>query len=596
MAARILCPLPEELFVDREEHLSNLKWIAEQAGRSIDHNLCIFGRWRAGKTLLLLKLYDELFAEQGTVIPIFYSFPREEHSVTKFADDFVEKFAQQYLAFRLNQPGLLRRRRELKEWADLAKESGEDWLADRIETHQRLLRSGAVTTRVRSATELPMDMAATHPWRFVVMLDEFQRAMEYEGPEGRPWDLRGSFQTAMEWWGVNWIITGSALKILEERILTDPLNGRFDATTVEALRVGDAQELARRVAASEGATMPEAAAAYLAEHAQNWPFYTFAIARTAAHLARERDPKEITLDDVARAAAYEVTQGVIFRQLDFRFQEMFVRRADQDLGRTLLSRFAQAPQAEYHSEELAAELGLPHEQVVELMDVLALSDLIKADYLWKHRYRISVPDEILRQFLRIQHERYVVKKDPADLAEAERRGLQREISDLKRINGILMESHLKMLMYTWSQTDEARRTVPGAWFGLEQEEWTLPRFESVRDTVFKEPGHPVYQLDAFAAYLDRAELVGWAVESKFWSDPVGKPQLAKLVEALPAIQKASQKDRVVGWYFSARGFTAPARKYAREQGVLISDLEQVNALLSHFGLKRLELVEEEGLV
>jgi hypothetical protein len=157
-----------------------------------------------------------------------------------------------------------------------------------------------------------------------------------------------------------------------------------------------------------------------------------------------------------------------------------------------------------------------------------------------------------------------------------------------------MESHLKMLMYTWSQTDEARRTVPGAWFGREEEEWLLPQFENVRDTVFKEPGHPVYQLDAFATYFDRTDLVGWAVESKFWSDPVGKPQIAKLVEALPAIRKASKMARMVGWYFSARGFTAPARKYAREQGVLISDLEQVNALLAHFGLKRLELVAEVG--
>jgi hypothetical protein len=104
----------------------------------------------------------------------------------------------------------------------------------------------------------------------------------------------------------------------------------------------------------------------------------------------------------------------------------------------------------------------------------------------------------------------------------------------------------------------------------------------------------VYQLDAFAPYFDRTDLVGWAVESKFWSDPVGKPQIEKLVEALPAIRKASKMARVVGWYFSARGFTVPARKYAREQGVLLSDLEQVNALLAHFGLKRLELVAEVG--
>jgi hypothetical protein len=398
----------------------------------------------------------------------------------------------------------------------------------------------------------------------------------------------------MEWWGVNWIITGSALKILEERVLTDPLNGRFDACEMGELRVGDAQELARRVATFEGATMPDASAAYLAEHAQKWPFYTFAMARTAAQRVCKDGRKEITLDDVARAAAYEVTQGEVFRQLDLRFQEMFVRRSDPDLGRKLLYRFAQSPRAEYHSEELAAELDLPHEQVVELIDVLALSDLIKVYYLREHRYRISIPDEILRQYLQMQHERFVVQDNLTALTRTELERLQKEISDLRRINGLLMESHLKMLMYAWSQTEEARRTVPGAWFGREEEAWILPKFEHVEDTVFKEPGHPVYQLDAFAPYFDRTDLVGWAVESKFWSDPVGKPQIEKLVEALPAIRKASKMARVVGWYFSARGFTVPARKYAREQGVLLSDLEQVNALLAHFGLKRLELVAEVG--
>jgi hypothetical protein len=230
---------------------------------------------------------------------------------------------------------------------------------------------------------------------------------------------------------------------------------------------------------------------------------------------------------------------------------------------------------------------------VELIDVLALSDLIKVDYRLKHRYGISIPDETLRKYLQMQHERFVVQANPTALARTELGRLQKEIDNLKRINGILMESHLKILMYTWSQAEAVRRTVPGEWFGLEVDEWILPEFRNVEDTVFKKPGHPVYQLDAFAVYLERPELIGWAVESKFWSDSIRKPQIEKLVEALPAIQATAGVDRVVGWFFSAQGFTAPARKYAREQGVLISDLEQVNALLVHFGLKRLELLSEE---
>jgi len=203
-------------------------------------------------------------AEQGNVIPIFYVFPRGETRVLRFCDDFVETFTRQYLAFRRNQPILVQSERKLHELISLARATGEDDLARWLESYHTATERDVVF-RVRFSANLPMRMAQDHPWRFMGMLDEFQRA-------------------------------------------------------------------------------------------------------------------EVTLDDVARAAAYEVTQGDIFRQLDLRFQEMFVRRPDLDFGRRLLYRFSQDPQAEYHSEALAAELGLNHEQVVELIDVLALSDLIKVGY------------------------------------------------------------------------------------------------------------------------------------------------------------------------------------------------------------------------
>jgi len=392
---------------------------------------------------------------------------------------------------------------------------------------------------------------------------------------------------------VNWIITGSALKIMEDRVLTDPLNGRFDGDTVGPLRERDALDLGERVAAKEGAKMPDASNAYLADQAENLPFYIFCIARTAAQRARARKESVITLSDITEAAAFEVTQGEIFRQLNLRFQEMFVRRPDQDVGRTLLYRFAQSEDGAFNSEDLARELGQDHEQIVDLIDVLAISDLIEVHYHGGHRYTITVPDRILRRYLVAQYERLVAHQDIVKLTAEEAERLKQDIDDLRRINGLLMESYLKMLMHAWSQADESHRTVSGEWFG-QSGQLELPAFRFVLDAQVKRPGEREYQIDAYAVYIGREGLVGWAVESKFRGQPATKTQLEEFLRACRAVQRQERIVRVVPWFFSASGFTEPARKYAQERGILISDLEQVNALLAHFGLKRLELLAEEG--
>jgi len=80
------------------------------------------------------------------------------------------------------------------------------------------------------------------------------------------------------------------------------------------------------------------------------------------------------------------------------------------------------------------------------------------------------------------------------------------------------------------------------------------------------------------------------VESKFRRQPATKPQVERFGRACRALEKQNRLKAVTGWFVSASGFTEPARAYAREQGLLTSDLAQLNALLAQFGLKKLELI------
>ena len=78
---------------------------------------------------------------------------------------------------------------------------------------------------------------------------------------------------------------------------------------------------------------------------------------------------------------------------------------------------------------------------------------------------------------------------------------------------------------------------------------------------------------------------GWAVEVRKREATFGLPDVAKFRGALESVQREKRLDRVVGWVFSAGGFTGEATRELKAAGVLYSTTAELQDLLDEFHLR-----------
>lgn len=83
------------------------------------------------------------------------------------------------------------------------------------------------------------------------------------------------------------------------------------------------------------------------------------------------------------------------------------------------------------------------------------------------------------------------------------------------------------------------------------------------------------------------------MESKNWKVPVGVGEVEHFLKAC----RVAQADRPgneppARWFFGRSGFTAKAEALLRQEQVLFSDGEQLDALLATFGLRPLPALKE----
>jgi serine/threonine-protein kinase RsbW len=106
--------IPVEEFINREAELAKLCAFAQQgrtanvapsmqtniAAQKRSMNALLLGVPRVGKTELLRRTYDQLFAEAGDVVPFFFSLRRTQLEPLAFARLYLTEFLSQFIAFR----------------------------------------------------------------------------------------------------------------------------------------------------------------------------------------------------------------------------------------------------------------------------------------------------------------------------------------------------------------------------------------------------------------------------------------------------------------------------------------------------------------
>jgi hypothetical protein len=209
-----------DLFVGREKEFINFnKWLANIPKR-LSQSRAIIARRKSGKTAFVQRLFNQLWSENGAVIPFYFSFEENKIWYPDLAIKYYCAFASQYISFLERDEKLVGKWLSLEKIRKYGIENNIESFVDEVDFLQE-------NKKIGGSHNLMWDIACSAPHRFadffeqkiLVILDEFQylasvvyRDEKYEGQPDE--SLPGSYHSLSESKIAPMLITGSYAGLL----------------------------------------------------------------------------------------------------------------------------------------------------------------------------------------------------------------------------------------------------------------------------------------------------------------------------------------------------------------------------------------------
>jgi serine/threonine-protein kinase RsbW len=175
---KILSQLDSADFIGRSGELDEILRHAKDESKK--QGLLILSAPLVGLSELLRQTYDQLFCEQGEIIPVYFSFSKNDQTADQIARRFLQTFLLQTVAFRRNAPNLLDSAPDICEISEIAVPADGHWI-DRLvsscEINSHLKDKRAF---VRQAFSAPL-RAKAHGANVFVMFDNFHHVEHIKG-------------------------------------------------------------------------------------------------------------------------------------------------------------------------------------------------------------------------------------------------------------------------------------------------------------------------------------------------------------------------------------------------------------------------------
>jgi hypothetical protein len=203
-----------DLFVGREKEFRLLnKWLAN-IPRRLSKSRVILARRKSGKTALVQRIFNQVWSENGSIIPFYFSFDENKIWYPTLAIDYYCAFASQYISF------LQRNEKGVSQWFSLEQireyglKNANDLLVEDVDSLLINKERGLHDLMWKRACFAPHRFADFFNQRILVILDEFQYITQSvyrdENCEGQPDDsLPGSYHSLSESKIAPMLVTGS---------------------------------------------------------------------------------------------------------------------------------------------------------------------------------------------------------------------------------------------------------------------------------------------------------------------------------------------------------------------------------------------------
>ncbi len=170
---KILANLAAEDFIGRSRETDAILRHAKGDGQA--HGLLVVSVPCAGVSELLRQTYDQLFYEQGEIIPFYFALRKSDKTARQSAVRFLQSFLQQTVAFRRQDSKILDASCDICELAELALPSDGYWIDRLIETCQIESKLNNDLAFVKNCLSAPL-RALSNGARVFVMIDDLHEA------------------------------------------------------------------------------------------------------------------------------------------------------------------------------------------------------------------------------------------------------------------------------------------------------------------------------------------------------------------------------------------------------------------------------------
>ncbi|MDM8530909.1 hypothetical protein QUF63_07035 [Anaerolineales bacterium HSG25] len=209
-----------DLFVERKKEFDSFnRWI-ENIPRRLSKSRVILARRKSGKTALVQRLFNQLWNQNGAVIPFYFHVAETKIWYPNFAMQYYRAFASQYISFLERDPKLVMNPLPLDEIKAYGLTHSIKLLVDDINLFQQEMNRGH-DLMWEAAYTAPHRFAGVYDIRFLVIIDEFQYLTKFIYPDSnyqtKPIEsMPGSFHYVVESKIAPMLVTGSYISWLME--------------------------------------------------------------------------------------------------------------------------------------------------------------------------------------------------------------------------------------------------------------------------------------------------------------------------------------------------------------------------------------------
>lgn len=557
-----------DLFIGRKKEMTEFhKWLNGIPNR-LSKSRAILARKKSGKTAFVQRIFNQLWSENGRIIPFYYEIRDQKTWYPDLAFDYYRHFASQYISFLERDPTLVRTPLKLNEIRDYGKNHGIPLMVSDVDELKDLKAQGSHDRMWWLAMEAPHHFAGGFDKRILVILDEFQNINHYiyldEAKTNRDETLAGSYHEHSESKVAPMLVTGSYVGWLVNVINTYLEAGRLKFIQLSPyLAYDEGLEAVYKYAEMFDVPITNETAILINQLCFSDPFFISCVVQSVF------DERNLTTaEGVAATVQYELEdRNAEMARTWADYINLSVSRINSQNAKNILLHLSKYPDREWTHLELKKELHLDLEpnDILRQLEFLSQADLIqegRSDIAFR-----GLNDGTLHLILRNRFEQEIssfevnLKKEFLEEIQALKKKNRSLQGQLNQLSGRVAEDQLA--------TDFRRRGqfAPSIYFeGIEASEkfvWTDVR---TRWRFQREDGTEM-EIDVKAESESNTALL---IEVKKTKAPVNKGIVETFLRKTQTYAQLNPEQTIITAILGLGGFTEEANSLCKAQGVGIA--------------------------